>query len=44
MQQIIDSLKQALLNEHVPNEQIQNIITSVDMSQLNIQNISATTE
>jgi len=44
MQQIIDNLQQALLNEHVPNEQVQNIINSIDTSQLNVQDLPATTE
>jgi hypothetical protein len=42
MQQIIQSLQQALLNEHIPNEQVQNIINSVDVSQLDLQNIPET--
>lgn len=44
MQPTIQNLQQALLDEHVPSEQVQNIITSVDMSQLNMQDLPATTE
>ena len=44
MQQIIDVLKQSLLDQHLPNEQVQTIINSVDMSQLNLQDLPATQE
>jgi hypothetical protein len=44
MQQIIENLKQSLLDQHVPNEQIQNIMNSVDVSQINLQDFSATQE
>ena len=44
MEQVIQNLKQALLNEHIPNEQVQNIISSLDISQINLQDLSATTD
>lgn len=44
MQQIIDVLKQSLLDQHLPNEQVQNIINSVDVGQLNLQDLPATQE
>ena len=44
MQQIIQSLQQALLSEHIPSEQVQNIISSIDLNQLNLQDLPATTE
>jgi hypothetical protein len=44
MQQILDALKQSMLNEHLPNEQIQNILSSVDITQLNLQDLPATQE
>jgi len=44
MHQILQNLQQTLLNEHIPNEQVQNIINSVDISQLNVQDLPATTE
>jgi len=44
MQQIIENLKQSLLDQHVPNEQIQNIMNSVDISQINLQDFPATQE
>ena len=44
MQQIIDVLKQSLLDQHLTNEQVQNIINSVDMGQLNLQDLPATQE
>jgi len=42
MANVTETLKQSLLNEHVPNEQVQNIIKSIDMSQINLQNLGAT--
>lgn len=44
MQQIIENLRQSLINEHVPSEQIQSIVSSVDMSKINLQDLPATTE
>jgi hypothetical protein len=44
MQQIIDILKQTLLNEHLPNEQVQNIINSIDLGQINLQDLPCTTQ
>jgi len=42
-QQITENLKQSLLDQHVPSQQIQNIINSVDLSQINLQDLSSTT-
>lgn len=44
MQQIIDVLKQSLLDQHVPSEQVQDIMNSVDVSQINLQDLPATQE
>jgi hypothetical protein len=43
-QQIVENLKQSLLDQHVPSEQIQNIINSVDLSQINLQDLSSITD
>ena len=44
MQQIIQTIQQALIEEQIPTEQVQNIISSIDVSQLNILDLPATTE
>ena len=44
MQQIVENLKQSLLDQHIPNEQVQNIINSMDLSQINLQDLSSTTD
>ena len=43
-QQIVENLKQSLLDQHIPSEQIQNIINSVDLSQINLQDLSSVTD
>jgi len=43
-QQIIENLRQSLLAQAIPDQQIQNIINSIDFSQINLQDISSVTD